>query len=172
MVLDAAGGVQRANTAAERLLAQGRGLRLAAGRLSAVQPTAAAVLEALIRQAGLADPTQRRGGSMPLSAGREGLPLSVTVAPVGLQPMPVLGDHAAVIVCLTDLSAGVAPPEDGLRSLFGLTRSEARVALGLFEGLGAREIAEAQGVSFHTVRAHVAHIFEKTGVSRQANWSG
>lgn len=171
-VLDHTGAVQRTNTAAQALVTAQRGLRLSRGRLGALQPAAAPTLEALIRQASLSDPSQRRGGSMRLMTGEEGLPLSLIVAPIGANPAPVLGEHPAVIVCVTDLSAGVALPEDRLKTLFGLTRSEARIALALFEGLGAREVAEAQGVSFHTVRAHVAHIFEKTGVSRQSELVG
>jgi DNA-binding CsgD family transcriptional regulator/PAS domain-containing protein len=171
-ILDRSGGVQRANGAAQALVAQARGLRVSGGRLVALRPAASAALEALIRRASLPDAAQRRGGSMALAVAEMTTPLSVTVAPISLQATPVLGEHAALIVCVTDPSTGAAPPADRLKALFGLTRAEACVALALFEGLGAREIAEAQGVSFHTVRAHVAHIFEKTAVSRQSELVG
>jgi DNA-binding CsgD family transcriptional regulator/PAS domain-containing protein len=167
-VLSAEGRVRRANPAGEALAAASRGLRLSGGRLHALQPAATHALDALIRHAALPDAAQRCGGSMGLPIDDGGPPLSVIVAPIGLQPAPVLGERLSVIVCVTDLSAGVTLPQEQLRGLFGLTRSEARVALALFEGLTPREAAEQIGVSFHTVRAQIASIYEKTGVSRQS----
>jgi DNA-binding CsgD family transcriptional regulator len=73
-----------------------------------------------------------------------------------------------VLVCVTDLDAGVAMPEQQLREIFGLTPAEARLALALFEGLTPAEAAADFGLSLHTVRAQLARVFEKTGASRQS----
>ena len=75
----------------------------------------------------------------------------------------------SVLVCVTDLEAGVSLPQQKLRDLFGLTPAETRLALAIFEGLAPREAAERFAVSPHTVHAQLARIFEKTGVSRQAD---
>jgi DNA-binding CsgD family transcriptional regulator len=40
--------------------------------------------------------------------------------------------------------------------------------MALFEGQSLRDAAETLGLSIFTVRAHLAHIFDKTGVGRQA----
>ena len=41
--------------------------------------------------------------------------------------------------------------------------------LGIVEVGGAPEVAEALGIAPATVRSHLARLFEKTGVSRQAD---
>jgi DNA-binding CsgD family transcriptional regulator len=52
--------------------------------------------------------------------------------------------------------------------LFGLTQAEARVATTIFEGLSMREASDALGVALNTVRFQLARVYEKTGVTRQA----
>jgi DNA-binding CsgD family transcriptional regulator len=42
------------------------------------------------------------------------------------------------------------------------------VTRSLVDGRSPRQTAEALGVSFFTVRAHLAQIYEKTGARRQA----
>ena len=72
-----------------------------------------------------------------------------------------------MLICITDLEAGVSLPEQTLSDLFGLTAAETRLALALLEGLAPREAAERFGVSPHTVKAQLVSIFEKTGANRQ-----
>jgi DNA-binding CsgD family transcriptional regulator len=55
-----------------------------------------------------------------------------------------------------------------LMERFGLTPSEARIALFLSEGGSIRDYAELRGVAEATVRAHLKAVFAKTGVHRQA----
>jgi DNA-binding CsgD family transcriptional regulator len=73
------------------------------------------------------------------------------------------------MVRIRDLEAPLHLTEHLLAEVFGLTRAEVRVTAALAEGLAPREIGERLGVSFNTVRAQLANIFEKTGVSRQAD---
>jgi DNA-binding CsgD family transcriptional regulator len=103
---------------------------------------------------------------MPLAIAGSIAPLAVTVAPVRLPAMTILGGAAAVIVCVTDTEAGVKLPEQRLRDLFGLTPAEARLAL--FEGATLNEAAESLKISRFTAQNHLARIFEKTGANRQA----
>jgi len=95
-------------------------------------------------------------------------PLSVTVAPVRAERFsPVYRGHS-ILVCVTDLEAKVKLPEQTLRELFGLTPAEARLARAIFEGLSPGEAAASFGVSPHTVRVQLGHIFAKTGTNRQS----
>jgi DNA-binding CsgD family transcriptional regulator len=55
-----------------------------------------------------------------------------------------------------------------LRSRFGLTAGEARVALEMTSAEGRAAAAQRLGVSVATLKTHLVRIFEKTGVSRQA----
>ena len=63
-----------------------------------------------------------------------------------------------------------APARDPtlLREFYALTACEAEVAGRLYNGLALKEISEDLGVSIHTVRAHLKHIFKKCGVHSQA----
>jgi DNA-binding CsgD family transcriptional regulator/PAS domain-containing protein len=54
-----------------------------------------------------------------------------------------------------------------LRTVFDLTPAEARVAALLMQGQSPAMIAEAMGVSVHTTRSHLAHIFAKTRTADQ-----
>lgn len=59
------------------------------------------------------------------------------------------------------------PLEGPLDSIFGLTTAESRVALGLFEGKDASDVARELDISVTTVRTHIRRIFAKTDVRRQ-----
>jgi DNA-binding CsgD family transcriptional regulator len=167
VLLDPSGRIRHINRAAEALAAKADGLCVCAGRLSAVPSDAAKRLAALVASAASSDRVGARGGSMALPSPSRRLPLSVTVAPALSERVDIFGQGPSVIVCITDLEAGVSVPEQKLRELFGLTPAEARVMLALFEGFTPQEAAENLGVSAHTIRVHLGRIFEKTGVHRQ-----
>ena len=167
ILLEGDGRIRYINRAAQALVANADGLRVAAGRLTAVHPDAGRRLAALIASAAPASRTLGRGGSMPLPSSSRRLPLSLTVAPARSERVDVFDRGPSVIVCITDLEAGVSLPEHKLRELFGLTPAETRVSLALFEGCTPQEAADSLGISFHTVRVHLGRIFEKTGTHRQ-----
>lgn len=166
-LLDGAGRVGHANVVAEGFLKERDGLCLVGGRLSACRSEPARELEALIGKAARSDGASRAGGSMALATPSRSLPLSLIIAPLRTD-RPTAQPSPAVLVCVTDLEAGVSLPIQKLSNLFGLTPAEGRVALALFEGATPRETAEQFGVSPNTVRVQIARIFEKTGTNRQA----
>jgi DNA-binding CsgD family transcriptional regulator len=53
---------------------------------------------------------------------------------------------------------------------FGLTAREAQVAVRVVEGQPNKEIAEACGVSLHTIKEHVTSIYRKAGVASRAGF--
>jgi DNA-binding CsgD family transcriptional regulator/PAS domain-containing protein len=167
LLLDETGRIRHANTVAEQLLKEPDGLCVVGGRLGAARNDPARRLEALIAGAAGLTGVARAGGSMALATPSRTLPLSLTVAPLRAgQLTPASGP--AVLVCVTDLEAGVSLPEQKLRELFGLTPAETRLALALFEGLAPADAATRFAVSPHTVHSQLARIFEKTGVKKQA----
>jgi DNA-binding CsgD family transcriptional regulator len=56
---------------------------------------------------------------------------------------------------------------DRLRSHFGLTPAEARLALHLVTGETLRSAAAKLSISYETARTHLKNIFNKTGICRQ-----
>jgi two-component system nitrate/nitrite response regulator NarL len=81
-------------------------------------------------------------------------------------------DPATLIHCLYTVLAGNSYLEQGLfgdSDKFGkrrteLTSREAEIAVMIQDGLKNREIARLLGIQLGTVKIHVRHIFEKTGV--------
>jgi len=156
------GRIRHVNRAGEAIAAGCRDLAIVAGRLVATAPDAARRLDCLISQASSADPERRAGGSLALTSPDRRLPLSVLVTPLRSERTPMFMGEPGVLVCVTDLEAGEALPAQRMRDLFGLSRAETRVAMALFEGLDPRGAGERLGLSFYTVRGHLARIFEKT----------
>ena len=167
LLLSADGSIRHVNRAGRALLAEKDGLTAVAGRLAGPTQQATNRLQGLISAAASSD-TGRRGGAMALATASRRLPLSVLVAPVRSERFVLTGGGRSVIVCVTDLEAGVSLPEQRLRDLFALSSAEAKVAMALFRGLSPREAAAELGTSFYTVRSQLVSIFAKTQTNRQA----
>lgn len=73
----------------------------------------------------------------------------------------------AMFVCSTQ--SRPVPDVETLRLLYGLTRSEAKVARLLALGRRSEEIATELEVSAATVAFHLRNLFQKTGVARQSD---
>ena len=112
-------------------------------------------------------PVSRCGGALVLS--RKDRPgLVVLVSPLRAPTaLPSLADPNLALVILRAPEEVPMPSEGELRSLFGLTPAEARVACRLV-GETVDEIAEALDVSVTTVRTHVQRLLAKTGTRRQS----
>jgi DNA-binding CsgD family transcriptional regulator len=168
ILLDASGRVRHANKSAQRLLASGYGLGLYGGSLRIASPAASARLQALIAAASCPDAASRRGGSMALARPDHRWPLSITVAPIKPETIPLLGGAGSVLISIADPEARVALPVERLRELFGLTAAEARLALWLLQGETLYAACDRYDVSRNTVRGQLASIFAKTETSRQS----
>ena len=93
--------------------------------------------------------------------------------PPGLLP-PVLvrqNEKRSLVIqalsALTGLDARPDLPDHRLKLLFGLTRSEARVAAQIAEGHSVECAAEELQISLGTARNHLKSIFSKTETNRQ-----
>ncbi|MEW5688351.1 MAG: helix-turn-helix transcriptional regulator [Pseudomonadota bacterium] len=166
-LVEADGGLQFANPAAEHLLRRGCGLTVINRRLTPLRPDAARQFELLVGRAANRG-AGRRGGTMALEPPSGGPAMILRTAPLPLDLGPVYRAAAPVLVSVTDLEIDVPPPSAELSDLFGLTPAEVRLAAAMFEGQTLAEAAEDFGLSINTVRYQLARIFDKTGVSRQA----
>lgn len=54
-----------------------------------------------------------------------------------------------------------------LKDYYGLSERELEVLSCLFEGMNTKRIGERLFISYHTVRAHLSHIYNKLGVSNR-----
>lgn len=73
----------------------------------------------------------------------------------------------AVSLFITDPDADVAAGDDRLRTAFGLTNAEAKLAARLAAGDDLRSAADHLGVTYGTARVRLAQVFQKTGTCRQ-----
>ena len=165
ILLGADGRVQHANRAAERLLAEPGGLSVLGGCLASADAADSERLRTLVSRA-LAAADRTGGGLAIRRPGRAAL--QVVAVPSGADRFGALLVEPGVIVCVTDPEAATGLSEVYLREDIGLTAAEANVARALMAGRSLRHTAETLDVSLFTVKAHLRRIFEKTGVTRQA----
>jgi DNA-binding CsgD family transcriptional regulator len=163
VLIDRQGKVIRANASAQALL-QGD-VRLRGGRIAAADAAATLALDRALHEmifrravAGLAPPVGLpRFGQRPLLAYPGRLPA------MAANP---LADGQAVVV-LVDPDARKRPDAALLRSAFGLTDAEARLAACLGAGEPLDETCDRLRIAKETGRNHLKSIFAKTGTHRQ-----
>jgi len=165
IIVDDEGRVEYRNCVASTLLARGHGgLTLTGGTLSA---KVAKVRDALAQAIRLAcDGLQPSGLCLPQPGTPPERWLRMVVAPVYFGGGAGGASRAAVWILNTESPA--LPSEELLAALFGLSRAEARLAIGLLMGRTAAEHARHAGVGVATIRSQLHRIFSKTGVRRQA----
>ena len=83
-------------------------------------------------------------------------------------PLLMRAGAPALLVVLRPVPAP-ADAITGIARRLRLTRAEAEVALALSEGATVTEVAQARGVSVHTIREQVSSALGKTGARRQAD---
>ena len=162
VIVDEQGTVEYCNRVAAQLLSGGHGgLTLAQGALGA---NTRELREALAQRIRVACVEHRPSGlCLPQPGVAPERWLRLVVAPIWFG---VGGGHAALWILNT--AAPGLPSEELLGALFGLSRAEARLALGLLMGRSTAECARIAGVGVATVRSQLHSIFTKTGVRRQA----
>ena len=83
------------------------------------------------------------------------------------KPVPGMPPPAAVFVRKAQIETPAAP--EVIAKHYGLTPSELRVLLAVFESGGVSDIAEMLGISESTAKTHLRRLFEKTGTKRQSD---
>ena len=173
MILKGDGELLFANALASERLAAGDGLAVRKGRLTALDPQAAAVLERAVSQAALvkADNGVQDDGSVVLVRRTSGRP----VYRLEVRPLPRRSGFsreaigAAVLVFIHDPDVQANRRERMLRELYRLTPAETALALAVGGGVSLRDYALQRGVSIGTVRSQIKQVLAKTDCRRQAD---
>jgi DNA-binding CsgD family transcriptional regulator len=172
--------IWRCNREAERIMAEGGEIDGQGGKLAARRPIDNAALQRLIagaveiahgrgRDGGVGDGGVGGGsGSMALAKRASPRPYAVLVAPVPERAAPLALAGPAAVVFLTDPDHAPETPAQLLRRVYGLTRKEAQLALALAGGATLADAAEGMRIAEGTARRHLAAIFARTGIHRQA----
>jgi DNA-binding CsgD family transcriptional regulator len=160
-----------ANQTAEHILVTRDGVEVAANGVvdtltKACRPSLGEVMREVVRAAisGVSEPkdailaVERRDGTRPLTL----LIRSV------IEPLSRLDrSDPALLVFLFDPTGPVRATESGLRQLYKLTATEARIASLLMEGKTLDDCCEDLDIRPSTARMHLGNLFAKTGVQRQ-----
>lgn len=163
--LDDCGRVSGLNREAEAIL--GDGLRVNNGRLFSDDRQADAELRRIIGV--LATPA---GASLieaaPIMVSRPGRrALLVEVLPTA-RSCPEAGPQIVALLVITDLERQASVPEAVLRTAFGLTSAEARLARFLAEGNDLNAVCGILGIAIETARTQLKAVFGKTQTHRQS----
>ena len=171
VLLSAGGVVLAANRVGRGALANRDGLTVGRNGLEFMGGGRRILLQDVIRDA--TQPVERNRPATPqafsVDRPQSGRSLSILVWPVRDAGAATVLEDAAAMMFIGDPDQSVDISEERLKSLYGLTGAEARVAALLARGYRLDEIAEMLGVAYETTRKHLKQIFGKTSTARQAD---
>lgn len=128
-------------------------------------PASQQALQSCVEELGRQPVGERRVTALTLRNGSE----QVLISLLRLD-LPDDAPHEALLALfICSAQTRPLPDVDALRLMFGLTPSEARVALLLAQGRRTEDVAHELGISASTVAFHLRNLFAKTGVTRQTD---
>ena len=155
-----------ANSAAETLLRDETLVRQNEGRLAmAYLPAQASVAHAVAL--GHRDEVLLGAVGIGVPLVRTERPSIVHVLPLARRQTARLAPKAAAAIFIAAPGTNPIPAIEAIAALFGLTAAEKRIAALAADGLTRKEIAEASGVSDHTVKSQLRVVYDKTGTRDQ-----
>jgi len=160
--------ILHANRAAREMLSKRQSIAAVNGALSVHDPRAGAEIASAIELARADEATIGTNGiGVPLRGEEAAVAHVLPLA--GGELRTRLAPQATAAVFITQPTD--SPPQDigSLAANYGLTPAETRILECVAGGASIGEAAEMLDVSANTARTHLAHIFSKTGVTRQAD---
>jgi DNA-binding NarL/FixJ family response regulator len=170
-LVDARGGIVFANMAGESLLAEGDILHGPQRTLTLIDAQASRAFRDAIQAAAGGDAALGvRGIALPLSS----QPNQRWVAHIlpltsGARRNAAIACAAAAAVFVRKTQIDTPSSMESIARLYRLTPGELRVFAAVVHVGGVSAVAEALGISEATVKTHLQHLFEKTGLRRQAD---
>lgn len=171
VLTDPFGRVAEANSLARAILAEGDGLVIRGGVLRAARSDDNAKLIRLTLEAagGVAGVTfVAKSGVMQIARPSCRRPLALVVSPTHNRASPFGCSHA-VTIAFADPERAPEVDADLLARLYGFTAREATIAALLLQGRSPCEVANELALTGNTVRTHIRHVFDKSGVERLAD---
>ncbi|SHK34383.1 DNA-binding transcriptional regulator, CsgD family [Bradyrhizobium lablabi] len=164
LALDRRGFVIDVNSSADKVFDEE--IRIRNRRLFVLDQSAKAALTNLISQLRNTPDTAAIEAAPIVVRRKAKQPVVIRILPVdGAARSPFLGARAILI--LDDLSIRQRVEKNVVLSAFGLTPTEAQLAIRIAGGLSLDQVAEELNMSRETSRNHLKAIFAKTGTHRQ-----
>jgi DNA-binding CsgD family transcriptional regulator len=168
-LVDADGRLVHANTSANDMLREGNLLH-ANGRLVAFDAKGDQELNDIFAAARAGDTALGGKGVAVQLTARNGEQFVTHVLPLTTGARRQAGvAYSAVAAVFVQRAGNDMPSLDTLAERYQLTPAELRVLIAIIDVGGVPEVAAALQLSQATVRTHLRHVFEKTGVRRQAD---
>jgi DNA-binding CsgD family transcriptional regulator len=165
LVVDNEGVLLHQNSAASRLFAADSGLRVADGRVEAVDSAERVTLRDSIADACVGARDRNMFVAITRPAGRR---LCVVVLQAERLVVSVFERSALAVLVIIDPDAPGVAGARALRALFDFTAREAEVAALLMEGHTVDEASQILGISVATARTFLAHLAAKTDSHSQS----
>jgi DNA-binding CsgD family transcriptional regulator len=170
-LVDAEGRLVHANSSGHDLIGEGDILHSAQGVLTPVDPRAAKTLRDVIAAASGGDTAIGIGGiavALSTSPDRRWL---AHILPLTSGARRRAGITYAAVAAVFVRKASLDTPSlmETIAKLYKLTPSELRVFAAIVDVGGVSAVAEALGIAEATVKTHLQHLFEKTGLRRQTD---
>jgi DNA-binding CsgD family transcriptional regulator len=171
ILVDVGGQIVHGNAASHSVLEKGDLLRNVQGRLTATDAQADEALHGAIVAATAEAENGGKGTAVPLTAntGSDRYVAHVLPLTAGEQRKAGLTSTAVAALFVRKAELETAPPSEVIGKTYKLTPTELRVLLAIVNVGGVRQVAGNLGVADTTVKTHLGRLFEKTGVSRQAD---
>jgi DNA-binding CsgD family transcriptional regulator len=180
VLLDGGGRVGFANQAAQRMLERGDGLHLrkasreaGLGELDAHEPRLSraigSAIDGTLRHDPYDTPHFSRAVVVPQRSGHGNYTLQFSALGGQNEFGGGRSGYAAIVFIADDGRKPVIDPQ-ALRSAYGLTPAEARVAIATVDHVSAKDVARVLGVSPHTVRSQIQRVYAKLGVDTRARF--
>lgn len=167
-LVDIDGRIIHANAASHLLLEKGNFLRSVNGRLTATDMQADRALHDAFITVG---ETAGKGNALPIPDTTGSNRYMAHVLPLTAGERHKAGMASAVVaaILVRKVEFETVSPSEIVGKTYNLTPTELRVLLAIVNVGGVRQAAGDLGVADTTVKTHLARLFEKTGVSRQAD---
>jgi DNA-binding CsgD family transcriptional regulator len=95
--------------------------------------------------------------------------LSVLVSPMPAVPVTWTGVDPHWLIFIFDPERRMAPAAAIISHDLGISEREAEIAALLAIGYDLSRVSQRLGISVHTARSHLKHIFSKTGIQSQSD---
>lgn len=158
-----------ANRAGRDILEHGDALAVHQGRLKARDQNAMSrLLRLLSAEAGVLDAGQLSGGTLLVPRAPGLRPLALAVSSVRMPRASPGPQRTTSVIFINDPGSIFESNASHLLEFYGLTPSEARLAIKITEGRSIEEAAAALKITTETARTYVKRILAKTGAKRQS----
>ena len=170
-LVDTEGQIVHGNAASRSMLEHGDLLRSVHGRLNAGDAQVDQTLHDAFASVGKSDAESGGKGKALSLKGRAGERYIAHVLPLAVGERHKAGAASTAVAALFVRKAELetVPPSEVIGKTYKLTPTELRVLRAIVNVGGVRQVAGNLGVADTTIKTHLGRLFEKTGVSRQAD---